>query len=577
MDSKLIRYSLLGASFFSGYASAIGLGEISLHSALGENLRAEIPLISVGSEAVDTACFSLSPLPGTDLPVVTNARIRLVRGQSGYRLLIVGNRPLGEPVFMLGVRASCGIDLQRDYTLIPDVPTSLGDSIQVPATSTAPVASRTRPGRSMRSGPGDSLESIAASLAPNNSALQRRTLTALRRNNPELDPEALLPEGTEVRVPSLKQRAAAESQPAATPSREAAYRPPRRERVAMPPAKGPAANGDKLVIGDAPGELRPGEKATARSNNIGEMEERMLKLETTLSTLNAEVDKLNTALTLTTEALAAQTKLQLAQSTQPVAIAARPPTPPEPPQSSRGNWLELFFSALAGGGIAAGLAGYLGRRRANNDPEMPLAVSGYRAEVVVSPPPAPQPAPPTSTPGVNKLSKVDIPLSSLSEAPSGTGAGINLNENDSALELAEIMLSFGRVRGAAETLALYIEESSPNNIHPWLMLLDLYRRGDMREEFETLRPNIEKKFNLNVPAWNDSNTPVSGLKSLEDYAHIIGRVVGAWGEQASLDYLYDLVHDNRSGQRSGFPLEVVEEIALLMRVLEDAYGLQRPL
>jgi hypothetical protein len=41
-----------------------------------------------------------------------------------------------------------------------------------------------------------------------------------------------------------------------------------------------------------------------------------------------------------------------------------------------------------------------------------------------------------------------------------------------------------------------------------------------------------------------------------------------------MDYLYDLVHDNRDGQRSGFPLEVVEEIVLLMLVLEEAYGLQ---
>jgi len=42
-----------------------------------------------------------------------------------------------------------------------------------------------------------------------------------------------------------------------------------------------------------------------------------------------------------------------------------------------------------------------------------------------------------------------------------------------------------------------------------------------------------------------------------------------------MDYLYQLVHDNRAGQRSGFPLEVVEEIVLLLLVLEAAYGLQR--
>jgi len=137
------------------------------------------------------------------------------------------------------------------------------------------------------------------------------------------------------------------------------------------------------------------------------------------------------------------------------------------------------------------------------------------------------------------------------------------------------MLSFGRIRGAAETLATYIDESSPTHIRPWLMLLDLYRRGNMREEFETLAPRVAERFNAHIPAWEDTPNPVTGLKSLEDYAHIVWRLVHTWGSQACLDYLYDLVKDTRTGQRSGFPLEVVEEIAFLMRILEEGYGLQR--
>jgi len=137
------------------------------------------------------------------------------------------------------------------------------------------------------------------------------------------------------------------------------------------------------------------------------------------------------------------------------------------------------------------------------------------------------------------------------------------------------MLSFGRIHGAAETLAQHIEENAPDNIQPWSMLLDLYRRGDMRAEFETLATRMRNKFNVHVNAWEDSSTPVSGLKSLEDYAHVVWRINHSWGTQDCLDYLFDLVHDNRAGTRGGFPLEVVEEIALLMRVLEEGYGLRR--
>jgi hypothetical protein len=178
----------------------------------------------------------------------------------------------------------------------------------------------------------------------------------------------------------------------------------------------------------------------------------------------------------------------------------------------------------------------------------------------VSPPAAPEPV-------------VERVTSMLSQSDA---VSVDFNDGDSALELAEIMLSFGRVRGAAETLAVHIEESSPDHIQPWSMLLDLYRRGDMHSEFGILAEKMRKKFNVQVPAWDDSTTPVSGLKSLEDYAHIVWRTENTWAKQECMDYLYELVHDNRAGQRSGFPLEVVEEIALLMRVLEEAYGLIRP-
>ena len=152
---------------------------------------------------------------------------------------------------------------------------------------------------------------------------------------------------------------------------------------------------------------------------------------------------------------------------------------------------------------------------------------------------------------------------------------VRFDQDESAIALAEIMLSFGRPQGAAETLARHIEESASDNPRPWLMLLDLYRRSGLSGEYTRLLPALRQKFNLQVPAWQDLQTPVSGLKSLEDYEHIVSRITAIWGTQECMDYLYQLVQDNRAGQRSGFPLEVVEEIVLLLLVLEAAYGLQR--
>ncbi len=223
---------------------------------------------------------------------------------------------------------------------------------------------------------------------------------------------------------------------------------------------------------------------------------------------------------------------------------------------------------------------------------MPLAFSGYRAEVAPSLPPEPvapqQPAAsggsaPTAAPGapLRPNDAPDFPVPTLPEEvdillqPEPVVIEAKYEDEHSVLALAEIMLSFGRLRGAADTLAEHIEQTMPDSIEPWSMLLDLYRRGGMREEFDALAGKMRGRFNAKTPSWNESTTPISGLKTLEDFPHVIQKASSQWGRQECVDYLYSLVHDTRAGQRNGFPLEVVEEIALLMRILVDGYDLKR--
>lgn len=587
MNPRLFRLSVLSAALFSGHAAAVGFGEIVLLSRVGEPLRAEVPLLAGAGEQIDTACFSLATLPGSDLPVVSSGRIRLARDGQNYRLFITGTKPIAEPIFVIALRANCGIELQRDFVLMPPAPLMLAAADGYGQAPTAAVVSKkTANFQEIRAREGDTLESIAEAQATGNLVEQRRLLTAMKRANPGLSAEQPLSEDTAVRIPKLRKSYAAESAehaepPPVTQRREA---PPPRPRKAAPPPEvrpAPSANTqDRLVLGAPPAEATAGEKPVAQRGTQSEMDERMLKLETTLNLLNQEVEKLNNALTLTTEALAVQNKLQNAQALQaeaasaPAAIKVIAPAPLPAERTSQSNWLELLLSALVGGGIAAGLAHLLARRATRNaNAEMPLAVNGYRHEVVPHLAPTAPPTPAGKAAPAPSLSsgEVDIPL----DFSDKKAVDVDFDDGNSALELAEIMLSFGRIHGAAETLAQHIEENAPDNIQPWSMLLDLYRRGDMRAEFETLATRMRNKFNVHVNAWEDSSTPVSGLKSLEDYAHVVWRINHSWGTQDCLDYLFDLVHDNRAGTRGGFPLEVVEEIALLMRVLEEGYGLRR--
>jgi len=592
MNPRIFRLSTLCTALFSSYAAAVGFGEITLRSRVGEPLHAEVPIIASAGEQIDTACFSLAPLRNADLPVISNARIRLARNGQEYRLYITGIKPIDEPIFIVGLRANCGVDLQRDYVLMPPAPLELAETSSLaPATTTAPAPRKGANTRDWPAREGDTLESIAAAQIPESSTERQRLLIAMQRANPNLASDQPLAEGTAVRIPKLRKPVAASETIGEAPSRprsaERAAAPPPKKDISRETEQTPAVSSDRLVLGAPPEELNPGEKAVAPRDSMRDMEERMLKLEATLSLLNQEVEKLDSALALSVEALDLQKKLQAVQAaqaaTESITIKPAPPAPTPIPATPRpDNWTELLISALIGGGIAAGIAQLLGRRRREqSDENLPLAGATRQQQIKPKPQPDLTPAvvaPPPVVPPSAALTTVDIPLAMATQADpmDGEAVRVDYNDSDSALELAEIMLSFGRVRGAAETLSQHIEDSSPSNIKPWTMLLDLYRRGGMQAEFENLAAATHQRFNVAVPAWDASTIPVSGLRSLEDYPHIIGHIVQCWGKQEAMDYLDELVHDNRAGERSGFPLEVIEQFALLMRILEDGYRLKRP-
>ena len=590
MTTNIFRISALSAAIFSAMpAWAIGFGDIVLHSRIGEPLRAEVPINAESDEHLETTCFSLAPLNGSDLPVVSGAKTKLVREGNRYRLHITGSKPISEPIFLIGLRAGCGVDLQRDYVLMPAEPLALASP---PTTAPGAAAPTTTNGARSRSGTmqefrakeGDTLESIAETLVPDNLAQQRRMLAALKRANPQLNGRPALVDGTAVRIPDVKQRVAAEREaPPPQETKPISEAPPPKPAKVASTAK--ASSGDRVVVGDPPPEIKPGEKAAPPKNSKAELDDRMLKLETTIQLLNTQIEALDKALALTTETLALQQKLQVAQASSSAlpAPVAKPAEPP-PPAPDNGSWLEVLFSALVGGTIAGGIAHLLGRRRSRQlEDEFPLPLPRERHPAKLEPEAIPEtPANPAAlvtgtaprTPG--KAVAANVKTEDFSRVPNDTKAvEVRFDQDESAIALAEIMLSFGRPQGATETLARHIEESASDNPRPWLMLLDLYRRGGLSGEYTRLLPALRQKFNLQVPAWQDLETPVSGLKSLEDYEHIASRVAVLWGKQECMDYLYNLTHDNRDGQRAGFPLEVVEEIVLLLLILESAYGLRR--
>lgn len=352
----------LAASISAVPAHALGLGEITLLSRLGEPLRAEVGLLASPDETPARLCFSLGEPASTDLPAIRQGKLRMIQRNQEYRLHIFSNKPVRDPVIVLNLRAGCGADLQREYVLTPEgtldsrreerietaIASSPQDAIAQPQPPAQPPKRKQRLARA-----GESLRSIAEQLESTDEGRARR-LAALQRANPELDVDSALDEGTPIRVPKMPRikppEPAEVSVTAPQETREQAAQP---SPPAAPAVPSRPATGDRLRL-SAPDENVPA--FNPQTPELVALEERMLRLETSLHLLRDELDKTDVSINQAASSLAqAPAKL-------PAAVTI---TQAQPAVGQNGeHWLEFLLSSLLGGALTlAGLIWYERRRK----------------------------------------------------------------------------------------------------------------------------------------------------------------------------------------------------------------------
>jgi len=138
------------------------------------------------------------------------------------------------------------------------------------------------------------------------------------------------------------------------------------------------------------------------------------------------------------------------------------------------------------------------------------------------------------------------------------------------------MMAFGRVQGAAETLAEFIQSNPKKAVTPWLKLLEVYRAAGLRAEFDTLARQLNKTFNVKAVTWNTFDEARRPTSTIEQMPHVMSRIQDLWGSRDCQAYLENLLRDNRDGMREGFPLSVIDEILVLAGVLEEGLGPHQP-
>lgn len=125
-------------------AAALGLGEISVRSQLGQPLHATVTLLGASAETT-AACFSLD---ASEDGIAPPPRAQLSIEQSGDQTLlhIRTRQSVNDPVAQFVLVSDCEVRLRRDYVVLLDPPALLASAIipetqaAAPAETAAPVA-----------------------------------------------------------------------------------------------------------------------------------------------------------------------------------------------------------------------------------------------------------------------------------------------------------------------------------------------------------------------------------------------------------------------------------------------------
>ena len=448
-----VRQLLIGlassSALYSGLVPALGLGEITLHSALSQPLDAEIKLIDVGDLSDGDMRVRLAPADvfsrsGVDrLYFFNDLRFTpLLRGGNSV-IRVVSTQPVREPYlnFIVEVARPNG-KLYREYTVLLDPPSSAAyRSLAAPSSVTAQaaprpsVAERTRPaslpaasqGNTYSVVSGDSLWKIAARLA---SGTEQRSTQALMDDLYALNPQAFI-NGDINRLRAGVQLLLPDSASNVAPAAAVAAVAPIDEAVEAEPVVSTEVSVDPAA------ELLRQEQIRVEQELASQISE-TLQLQQSLAQLGVQVQQMQEQMEARDQQIAG---LQAELAANRAAAETTPTAPvnaldsPLAPASSSKNWLVAIAGLLAL--LMAGVAGLFWRNRKPVEP----APAPLEPVLTVSEPAA-QSAVAVTAPVAVAARVADVPK----VAPVWPAAG------EDALQSANVYIAYGRLSEAASTL-----------------------------------------------------------------------------------------------------------------------------
>jgi len=552
---KLKPVAFLLGLHFAAPALAIGLGDLSVHSTLGQPLHATVEVLSAPS-TLDADCLGLQA-SNNGLPAPTHVRFRIERKGDNALLHITTLSSINDPLAQFVLTSDCEGRLQREYVLLLDPPTQIEPARlaepqagQITATASMPSAAVSSPSRPAET---------SVSSDPPAATTARASHTHPRRAVP---PKPERPTATSASI-----------KPSALATPRASLTQP--HRAASPKPKTPTA-APRLVIsgkntlsesGSLPTGLEkdtaPPDQSSPRSTNL------------TTTELSDENTALNRRLAHLELQLAALHKRNAELEAR---FAASPLAAPKPAATQASQW-PLYLLGLgllaSGGALVAGMRRRRDLQRSEKAATMLWTepINAMPAQARVDPASAlPQldamlqddslpPPPPLSTPEEHDI--VELPLSALAE-------GTDVKEG--ILDQAEVYVAHGYTNLAINVLQEYLHVVPAGSPVPWLLLLDLLLREGDEAGYAEASTECRRHFNVNFSA-HPMSQDRDDNRGLETYPHILEMLTQAWNTPEIHAIFKNLIYDQRGGVRMGFEPGAYRDI-LMLRTLAQGKALQ---
>ncbi|MBG3946011.1 FimV family protein [Pseudomonas aeruginosa] len=492
MPGKALRVMLCAWScLLAGQANALGLGDITLHSALNQPLDADIELLDVGDLGADEIEVRLA---GADvfaaagverLQFLNELRFSpVLQGRGGNRIHVSSIRPVQEPYlnFLVEVARPNG-RIVREFTVLLDplgytprmlpaarsgIEPQRQSSTPVPAPRSAAVVvdpALLEPGDEYLARPNDNLWAISGRLRGAGNADRAQLMEALYQLNPQAFVNAdrhRLKAGARLRLPAGYQ-----------PERGAPGAVKEAAVEVLPPA-------DAAVVENAPAALVEAQRqadaeAEALARQREELSQRMDDLQRQLQALQEQLQQ--------RDHQAAELQQQLARR-QAVRPAAPPPAaaapsvaqPVETPTDSQyWRWMIVLLLVLA-------LLGVLLLRRRRE--EAPVPAVEPKRRVALNLPLRRAPRPPAAAPAPAKVEEqarppVAVPSSPPpSPPPAPAAAPRAAMAAADKLDGADIYIAYGRYGQARDLLRQVLAEQPQRLSARMKLLLVLAELGD---------------------------------------------------------------------------------------------------